>query len=93
MVLHLRAEVPYARAVEVLDLRQGGAGNDVAAVVEIPLLLWTVFHLGQRTWERMCDGGRERQRGRRLRTCGKFTKHRAELKIELGGLVPVKQRH
>lgn len=52
MVLHLGAEVPYPRAVEVLDLCQSGAGNDVAAVVELALLLWTVFHLGQGTWRR-----------------------------------------
>lgn len=58
MLLHLGAEVPYPRAVEMLDLRQSGAGNDVAAVVELALLLWTVFHLGQGTWRR--GGGEER---------------------------------
>lgn len=52
VVLHLGAEVPYPRAVEVLDLCQSGAGNDVAAVVELALLLWTVSHLGQSTWRR-----------------------------------------
>lgn len=57
VVLHLGAEVPYPRAVEMLDLCQGGAGNDVAAVVELALLLWTVLHLGQSTWKR---GVRER---------------------------------
>lgn len=63
VVLHLRAEVPYTRAVEVLDLCQRGAGNDVAAVVELAFLLWTVFHLGQCTWTKMGEG----KRGRRLR--------------------------
>lgn len=52
VVLHLGSEVPYPRAVEMLDLCQGGAGNDVAAVVELALLLWTVLHLGQSTWKR-----------------------------------------
>lgn len=52
VVLHLGAEVPYPRAVEMLDLCQGGAGNDVAAVVELALLLWTVLDLGQSTWKR-----------------------------------------
>lgn len=51
-MLHLRAEVPYARAVEVLDLGQRGAGNYVAAVVELTLLLWTVFHFSQSTWRK-----------------------------------------
>lgn len=55
VMLHLRAEVPYPRAVEVLDFGQRGAGDDVAAVVELALLLWTVFHLGQSA----CWGGRE----------------------------------
>lgn len=50
MVLHLGAEVPYARAVEVLDLRERGAGNDVAAVVELALLLRTVSDLCQGAW-------------------------------------------
>lgn len=49
VVLHLGAEVPHPRTVEVLDLCQGGAGNDVAAVVQFTLLLRTVFHLGQST--------------------------------------------
>lgn len=57
VMLHLRAEVPYPRTVEVLDLCQGGAGNDVAAVVELAFLLWTVFHFGQRTWGQMGGGG------------------------------------
>lgn len=49
VVLHLRAEVPYTRAVKVLDLCQRGTGNDVAAVMELTFLLWAVFHLGQCT--------------------------------------------
>lgn len=49
VVLHLGAEVPHPRTVEVLDLCQGGAGNDVAAVVQFALLLRTVFHFGQCT--------------------------------------------
>lgn len=52
VVLHLGAEVPYPSAVEMLDLCQRGAGNDVAAVVELALLLGTVLHLGQSTWSR-----------------------------------------
>lgn len=52
VVLHLGAEVPYPCAVEMLDLCQRGARNDVAAVVELALLLWTVLHLGQSTWRR-----------------------------------------
>lgn len=52
VVLHLGAEVPYPCAVEMLDLCQRGAGNDVAAVMELALLLWTVLHLGQSTWGR-----------------------------------------
>ena len=52
VVLHLQAEVPYPRAVEVLDLGQRGAGDDVAALVELALLLGTVLHLGQCTWRR-----------------------------------------
>lgn len=50
VVLHLGSEVPYPRAVEVLDLCQRGAGDDVAAVMELALLLGTVLHLGQSTW-------------------------------------------
>ncbi len=64
VVLHLRAEVPYARAVEVLDLCQRGAGNDVAAVVEVTFLLWTVFHLGQCTWRKTGEGGRKGEKER-----------------------------
>lgn len=60
--MHLRAEVPYTRAVEVLDLRQRGAGNDVAAVVELAFLLWTVFHLGQCTWKKTRGRGEEREK-------------------------------
>lgn len=52
VVLHLGAEVPYPCAVEMLDLRQRGAGNDVAALMELALLLWTVLHLGEGTWRR-----------------------------------------
>lgn len=52
-MLHLGAEVPYPCAVEVLDLCQRGAGNDVAALVELALLLWTVLHLGEGTWRRV----------------------------------------
>lgn len=59
-MLHLRAEVSYACAVEVLDLGQCGAGNDVAAFMESTLLLWTVFHLGQCTWKNVEERGRER---------------------------------
>lgn len=55
MVLHLGAEVPYPGAVEVLDLCQSGAGDDVAAVVELALLLWAVFHLGEGTWRRAVE--------------------------------------
>lgn len=35
VVLHLGLEVPYSGVVEVLDLGQGGAGNDVAALVDV----------------------------------------------------------
>lgn len=47
VVLHLAAEVPYARPVEMLHLGQRGAGDDVAAVVEVPVRLLAVLHLGQ----------------------------------------------
>lgn len=50
VLLHLGAEVPDPRAVEMLDLCQRGAGNDVAAIVELALLLWTVLHLGESAW-------------------------------------------
>ena len=62
VMLHLRAEVPYTCAVEVLDLSQRGAGNDVAAVVEFTFLLRTVFHLGERTWKRTGEGGGSKRR-------------------------------
>lgn len=50
VLLHLGAEVPDPRAVEMLNLRQRGAGNDVAAIVELALLLGTVLHLGESAW-------------------------------------------
>lgn len=50
VLLHLGAEVPDPRAVEMLDLCQRGAGNDVAAIVELALLLWTVLHFGESAW-------------------------------------------
>lgn len=56
VVLHLQAEVPYSGSVEVLDLRQRGAGYNVAAVVELTFHLWTVFHLGQGTWRKDVGG-------------------------------------
>lgn len=83
MVLHLRAEVPYSRTVEVLDLCQRGAGNDVAAVVELTFLLWTVFHLGQRTWKKMGEGGTERKKGEK--------NERVQQVIELAGSVSVRK--
>lgn len=49
VVLHLAAEVPYACPVEVLYLGQRGAGDDVAAVEEVPVRLLAVLHLGQRS--------------------------------------------
>lgn len=52
VLLHLGAEVPYPCAVEMLDLCQRGAGNGVAAVMELALLFRTVLHLGQSTCRR-----------------------------------------
>lgn len=49
VLLHLAAEVADPGAVEVLDLGQRGARDDVAALVELALLLGAVLHLGQRT--------------------------------------------
>lgn len=49
MLLHLAAEVANPGAVEVLDLSQCGTRDDVAALVELALLLGAVLHLGQRT--------------------------------------------
>ena len=61
-MLHLCLEVTHTDLVEVLDLSQRGAGNDVAAVVELTFLLWTVSHLGQCTWKKVVEGG-EREEG------------------------------
>ena len=49
VVLHLALEVAHARAVEVLDLGQRGAGDDVAALADAtvrgPVL--ALLHLGK----------------------------------------------
>lgn len=52
VLLHLAAEVADPGAVEVLDLGQCGTGDDVAALLELALLLGAVLHLGQRTLQR-----------------------------------------
>lgn len=62
VVLHLRAEVPYTCAVEVLDFCQRGERNDVAAVVELTFLLRAVFHLGQRTWENILESSKVKKK-------------------------------
>lgn len=49
MLLHLPTEVANPGAVEVLDFSQGGTRNDVAAFVELALLLGAVLYLGQCT--------------------------------------------
>lgn len=53
VVLHLRSEVPYTCTVKVLDLSQCGTGNNVAAIMELSFLLWTIFHLSQCTWKKI----------------------------------------
>ena len=54
VVLQLGPEVPDACTVEVLDLSQCGAGNDVAAFIDasLPFLFLTLLHFGQGTWGR-----------------------------------------
>lgn len=49
VLLHLATEVANPGAVEVLDLSQRGTRDDVAALMELALLLGAVLHLGQRT--------------------------------------------
>lgn len=49
VLLHLAPEVTDPGAVEVLDLSQCGTRDDVAAFMELALLLGAVLHLGQCT--------------------------------------------
>lgn len=65
VVLHLGLEVAYSGAVEMLDLGQRGAGNDVAALVDVVrrrgvFVLLALPRFGQSSW-----GGGAKTRGQR----------------------------